>query len=95
MRDDHLPRRAMDAAAYERRSREGPCFICETLAGNPDYPGHFVWADGDAVALLAKYDTLLGHTLVAPRAHRAGARRPGRADRRPGRADAAGRVRAG
>lgn len=69
-RDDHLPRRAMDAAAYERRSREGPCFICETLAGNPDYPGHIVWADDDAVALLARYNTLLGHTLVAPRAHR-------------------------
>jgi hypothetical protein len=33
---DTLPRRPIDAAAYERRSREGPCFVCETLAGNPD-----------------------------------------------------------
>jgi hypothetical protein len=33
-----LPRRSIDAAAYERRSREGPCCICEMLAGNPDYP---------------------------------------------------------
>ncbi|HWD46625.1 MAG TPA: HIT family protein [Actinomycetota bacterium] len=32
-----LPRRPVDGAAYERRSREGPCFVCETLAGNPDY----------------------------------------------------------
>ena len=31
---DALPRRSIDAAAYERRSREGPCFICEMLAGN-------------------------------------------------------------
>jgi diadenosine tetraphosphate (Ap4A) HIT family hydrolase len=64
---DAMPRRPMDAAAYERRSREGPCFVCETLAGNPDYPGHVVWADDDSVALLARYTTLLGHTLVAPR----------------------------
>jgi hypothetical protein len=28
---DALPRRSIDAAAYERRSREGPCFICEVL----------------------------------------------------------------
>jgi hypothetical protein len=65
-----LPRRPMDAVAYERRSREGPCFVCETLAGNPDYPGHLVWADEDSVAFLARYNTLLGHTLVGPRAHR-------------------------
>jgi hypothetical protein len=25
-----------DEQAYEQRSR-GPCFICEMLAGNPDY----------------------------------------------------------
>jgi diadenosine tetraphosphate (Ap4A) HIT family hydrolase len=67
---DALPRRPMDTAAYERRSREGPCFICETLAGNPDYPGHLIWTDDDSVALLARYNTLVGHTLVAPRAHR-------------------------
>jgi diadenosine tetraphosphate (Ap4A) HIT family hydrolase len=64
------PRRLMDAHAYERRSRRGPCFVCEMLAGNPDYPGDIVWADDEAVAFLARYNTLLGHTLVAPRAHR-------------------------
>jgi diadenosine tetraphosphate (Ap4A) HIT family hydrolase len=64
------PRRPMDVEAYERRSRQGPCFVCELLAGNPDYPGDVVWADDDAVAVLARYNTLLGHTLVAPRAHR-------------------------
>lgn len=30
-----LPRRPLDAAAYRRRTREGPCFVCEVLAGNP------------------------------------------------------------
>ena len=67
---DAMPRRPMDPAAYERRSREGPCFVCQTLAGNPDYPGQFVWTDDYAVAFLARYNTLLGHTLVAPRTHR-------------------------
>jgi diadenosine tetraphosphate (Ap4A) HIT family hydrolase len=65
-----LPRQPMDAAAYERRSRRGPCFVCETLAGNPEYPGEMVWAGDRDVAFLARYNTLLGHTLVAPRAHR-------------------------
>ena len=27
-----VPRQPMDTAAYEKRSREGPCFVCETLA---------------------------------------------------------------
>jgi histidine triad (HIT) family protein len=67
---DALPRRSIDAAAYERRSREGPCFICEMLAGNPDYPHDLVGADDHAVAFLARYNTLLGHPLVAPRIHR-------------------------
>jgi diadenosine tetraphosphate (Ap4A) HIT family hydrolase len=67
---DAVPRRPLDTAAYERRSREGPCFVCEMLAGNPDFPGHLVWADDLAIAFLAKDPTLLGHSLVAPRAHR-------------------------
>jgi histidine triad (HIT) family protein len=67
---DALPRGPIDAAAYERRSREGPCFICEMLAGNPDYRHDQVWADDHAVAFLARYNTMLGHTLVAPRIHR-------------------------
>ena len=67
---DAVPRRAMDVAAYERRARQGPCFICQALAGDPDYPAHIVWADDHNVAFLAVYHTLLGHTLVAPRAHR-------------------------
>jgi ATP adenylyltransferase len=67
---DALPRQPIDPSAYERRSREGPCFVCQTLTSNPDYPGHFVWTDDHAVAFLARYNTLLGHTLVAPRAHR-------------------------
>jgi diadenosine tetraphosphate (Ap4A) HIT family hydrolase len=66
---DAVPRRPMDTSAYEKRSREGPCFVCEMLVGNPD-SGQLVWSDAAAVAFLARWPTLLGHTLVAPRAHR-------------------------
>jgi diadenosine tetraphosphate (Ap4A) HIT family hydrolase len=65
-----VPRRPLDREAYERRAREGPCLVCETLAGNPGYRAHLVWADDDAVAFLARDPPLLGTTLVAPRAHR-------------------------
>ena len=67
---DAVPRRPLDATASERRSRQGPCFVCETLAGNPDYPHHLIWAEEYAIAFLAKDPPLLGTTLVAPRAHR-------------------------
>ena len=68
---DALPRRPMDAVAYGRRSREGPCFVCETLAANPDYPGHIV-LDRCRLGCLPRQlqHAMLGHTPVAPRAHR-------------------------
>jgi hypothetical protein len=40
------------------------------LAGNPDYPTTWWGPTTLAVAFLARYNTLLGHTLVAPRIHR-------------------------
>ena len=58
-----------DVRAYQKRSK-GPCFICEMLAGNPDYRHHFIYEDQTAVVFLNKYPTLLGYVLVAPRMHR-------------------------
>src|SRR5215813_12872244 len=55
---------------YVERSRNGPCFICEMLAGNPAYRHHIVYEDETAVAFLNKYPTLYGCVLVAPKAHR-------------------------
>ena len=52
-----------------KASRQGPARLRE-LAGNPEYPAEMVWAGDHDVAFLARYSTLLGHTLVAPRAHR-------------------------
>jgi diadenosine tetraphosphate (Ap4A) HIT family hydrolase len=63
-------RQPMDMEAYQRRVRTGPCFICEIVAGNPEYPHHIVYEDDNAIVFLNKYPTLYGYTLVAPREHR-------------------------
>jgi diadenosine tetraphosphate (Ap4A) HIT family hydrolase len=72
MKDEQLMtrRRALDIQAYVRRSQSGPCFVCEFIAGNPDYRHHIVYEDEATVAFLNKYPTLYGYTLVAPREHR-------------------------
>lgn len=57
-----------DVAAYEKRSKEGPCFICELIAGAN--PHHMIYEDQTAVVFLNKYPVLYGYTLVAPREHR-------------------------
>jgi HIT domain len=64
------PRRvAFDLAAYERRTREGPCFVCAFVAGDPNYRHHRIYEDDQVIAFLARYPTLLGQTLVAPKRH--------------------------
>ena len=65
-----IGRRPFDIDAYVRRSQSGACFICEIVAGNPDYRHHVVYEDDLAIAFLNKYPTLYGYTLVAPRQHR-------------------------
>jgi ATP adenylyltransferase len=58
----------VDVVAYAKRSQEGPCFICELVAGAN--PHHMVYEDQTAVVFLSKYQVLYGYTLVAPRDHR-------------------------
>jgi diadenosine tetraphosphate (Ap4A) HIT family hydrolase len=53
-----------------RRDLEGRCFICELVAGNPEFAHVLVYEDEDAVAFLNKYPALYGYVLVAPREHR-------------------------
>lgn len=62
--------KSFDMDAYIERITKGPCFICEILAGNPDYPHHVIYADEQAIVFLNKYPILRGYTLVAPRQHR-------------------------
>lgn len=62
-------RKSIDIHLYTLRSRNGPCFICEFIAGNPDYHHHRVYEDDNAIAFLDKYPTIAGHVLVAPKKH--------------------------
>jgi diadenosine tetraphosphate (Ap4A) HIT family hydrolase len=56
-------------AAHVERAKKGPCFVCAYLGGHPDYEHLPVYADEHVVAFLSRYPTLLGYTIVAPRAH--------------------------
>ena len=64
-----IVKRPFDLDRYERRVKDGPCFVCAFLAGDPDHRHHRVYEDDDTVAFLGRYPTLLGHCLVAPKAH--------------------------
>jgi diadenosine tetraphosphate (Ap4A) HIT family hydrolase len=64
-----LPRFLPDTQAYNTHIQNGPCFICQIIGNNPDYPHHIVYEDDVAIAFLNRYPTLYGHTLVAPKGH--------------------------
>ena len=64
--DDRVP---MDLAAYERRVRSGPCFVCELVAGEPGSEHEVLYDDGVHLAFLSRYPTLRGYALVVPRRH--------------------------
>jgi diadenosine tetraphosphate (Ap4A) HIT family hydrolase len=61
--------RTVDVEAM-RRDLRGRCFICELLAGNPEFAHHVVYEDDHAIAFLNKHPALYGYVLVAPREHR-------------------------
>lgn len=48
---------------------QGPCFVCAFIAGHPGYWHNTIFEDDDWIAFLARYPTLLGYTLVAPKSH--------------------------
>jgi diadenosine tetraphosphate (Ap4A) HIT family hydrolase len=62
-------RRHVDPAAV-RAGVAGRCFICEIVAGNPDFAHHVFYEDEHAVAFLNAYPTLYAQSIVAPREHR-------------------------
>jgi diadenosine tetraphosphate (Ap4A) HIT family hydrolase len=62
-------RREIDREEVRRRLG-GRCFICELVAGNPEFAHHIVYEDDRAVAFLNRYPVLYGYVLVAPREHR-------------------------
>jgi diadenosine tetraphosphate (Ap4A) HIT family hydrolase len=60
-----------DHASYERRSSEGPCFVCAIADGVPEYRGatEMTYEDTDVLVFLNRYPTLRGYTLVCPHRH--------------------------
>lgn len=62
-------RRTIDWAEV-RREVGGRCFICELVAGNPEFEHHIVYEDEHAIAFLQKFQTLHGYVIVAPKEHR-------------------------
>lgn len=64
-----MTRVAWDEESYLDLVRRA-CFICEMLAGNPDYPHHVAHRDERAVVFLSKFPFMWGHLLVAPVEHR-------------------------
>jgi diadenosine tetraphosphate (Ap4A) HIT family hydrolase len=60
----------VDWNELHRRFQTGPCFICQIVKGNPEYPAHIVHEDEMVIAFLDKYPVLYGYTLVCPREHR-------------------------
>jgi diadenosine tetraphosphate (Ap4A) HIT family hydrolase len=57
------------ADAYLDLARRA-CFVCELLAGNPDYPHHVAYRDAAAVVFASRFPSVFGHFLVAPVEHR-------------------------
>jgi diadenosine tetraphosphate (Ap4A) HIT family hydrolase len=64
-----MPTERVDYDAV-RRALGDRCFICEMLAGNPDYQHHVVYEDDTAVAFLNRFPVVVGYALVAPKQHR-------------------------
>jgi diadenosine tetraphosphate (Ap4A) HIT family hydrolase len=62
-------RRRIDPAEVHSRVA-GRCFICELVAGNPEFAHHVFFEDDSAIAFLNAYPTLYGQAIVAPREHR-------------------------
>lgn len=62
---------AFDAEAYERRVRQGPCFICALASGDAEFrrTNVMIHEDPDVLVFLNRYPTLRGYTLVCPRRH--------------------------
>lgn len=63
----------MDTAEYARQVREsrdaGRCFICRIVSASRSYRHQVIYEDGETIAFLNRYPTLLGYCLVAPRRH--------------------------
>lgn len=58
-----------DVDAYVERVKTSPCFICALVAGEPGSAHPVVYEDDEFVGFLARWPSLLGYCLVAPKRH--------------------------
>lgn len=65
-----FPRKTFNTQDYIDGIQTNPCFICQMVAGNPQYRHHIIYEDENAIVFLNKYPTLYGYVLVAPREHK-------------------------
>jgi diadenosine tetraphosphate (Ap4A) HIT family hydrolase len=69
MTEPRVPVDPAELAAYVRRAREGPCFVCATIAGLEGYEHEMILDEPEHVAFLSRYPTVVGYALVCPRRH--------------------------
>ena len=62
-------RKSFDLDAYIERIQNGPCFICEMVAGRLD-GNYVIHQDNESIVFLNKYPVLHGYVLVAPVTHK-------------------------
>ena len=62
-------RRPFDLDAYIQKIQQGPCFICEMIAGRLA-GNHVIYQDETFIAFLNKYPVLYGYVLIAPVSHK-------------------------
>jgi diadenosine tetraphosphate (Ap4A) HIT family hydrolase len=67
-----FPRKPYDREGYERRLREGPCFICGIVDGRDPNGNQVIFRDELCVAWLNPSPPLLGYALLSPLEHRTG-----------------------
>ena len=62
---------SFDADAYERRAREGPCFVCLIADGDASQraDNEVIFEDDEVLVFLDRYPTVGGYVLVCPRRH--------------------------
>jgi diadenosine tetraphosphate (Ap4A) HIT family hydrolase len=59
-----------DVPSYEARVTSGPCFICGIVDGTLERRHHIVYRDGEFIAFLSGFPTLVGHVLVSTLEHK-------------------------
>ena len=64
-----MDRTSFDLDDYIERIQNGPCFICDMVAGRLN-GNHLIFQNEEFIAFLNKYPSLYGYALIAPVQHK-------------------------